>query len=341
MSIFESLHAEKKMTFNHWRYRILHWAFNVRKQDQGPETSGLPKFLYTHYCPLFHLTNLIALLSPIILLIRLVVTLVWAVADCFGFVVSLIPTEQIRNFFERMAEKSSKKREESPQASKELKVNWRKKAIKRMCDHKGSFDDFWSFWTEHGLAKEEIQSLFEKYMPRIEEERRLKAIRREKWKQRIILWTNISQVFIKCFLNVFYIVLAIVSVLAFCYAMTWVWVFLCWLAGVAYWMFSDVGSLSLIILMGKILFWVVMGVVFISVMFKFGIAQKVGECLETLWEYASTPLSITFIPFRWVKNCFVAACEFVSMFYEENCPPIKLISEEEAVVEDTIHGGEE
>lgn len=64
MGIIEAIKAPKNLSFYHWRYRILHWVFNVGAKT--PEESPLPNYLYTHYCPLFHLTNILFLLFPII-----------------------------------------------------------------------------------------------------------------------------------------------------------------------------------------------------------------------------------------------------------------------------------
>jgi hypothetical protein len=85
--IFDAIHAERKMSLTHWRYRLLHWVFNVDsdqvwKDDSGKFHSKLPNYLYSHYCPLFHLTNLIALFSPIILVVKIV----WAIIIISGIV---------------------------------------------------------------------------------------------------------------------------------------------------------------------------------------------------------------------------------------------------------------
>ena len=57
--------------------------------------NGIPTFLYTHYCPLFHLTNLIVLLSPLILFFRVVLVVLRALYACLD----LIPWGKIREFF--------------------------------------------------------------------------------------------------------------------------------------------------------------------------------------------------------------------------------------------------
>ena len=75
MSIF----GEKRISLKHWRYRLLHWCFNVRDIEL-PEDSPLPDYLYSHYCPFFHLTNFIALFSLPILTIK---SLVWACKGIF------------------------------------------------------------------------------------------------------------------------------------------------------------------------------------------------------------------------------------------------------------------
>src|SRR5690348_8046854 len=71
---------ERRLSLKHWRYRLLHWCFNV-EPNPGSNITILPKFLYTHYCPLFHLTNLIAILLPFIILIKILVQLFVISAD--------------------------------------------------------------------------------------------------------------------------------------------------------------------------------------------------------------------------------------------------------------------
>lgn len=54
----------QKLSLKHWRYRLLHWTFSIRIDDW--QKSPLPTYFYTHYCPLFHATNLLVLLIPFI-----------------------------------------------------------------------------------------------------------------------------------------------------------------------------------------------------------------------------------------------------------------------------------
>lgn len=47
----------------------------------------------------------------------------------------------------------------------------------------------------------------------------------------------------------------------------------------------------------------------------------------------SIPLYVAWILMQWIWKRLVVIHEFIEMFYEENCPPITLISSEEALVE--------
>jgi len=70
---FGNIKSDKKLHFSHWRFKILHWAFGI--DPKSPNESKLPKYLYTKYCPLFHLTNLIVLFSIPILLFKIAISL--------------------------------------------------------------------------------------------------------------------------------------------------------------------------------------------------------------------------------------------------------------------------
>ncbi len=140
MGILESIKSHKKMSFNHWRYRILHWAFNIKNPEFHPDAmspNGLPKFLYTHYCPLFHLTNLIALLSPLILGIRFFILVVSALSA----VLDLIPFKKIFALLPSLPKPSEKEKQE-PKLTLE---DERRKIINKICmDWNGyAFESFW------------------------------------------------------------------------------------------------------------------------------------------------------------------------------------------------------
>lgn len=57
--LIDSIKSDKKLSFDHWRFKTLHWCFGIN--PASPWQSPLPQYLYTKYCPLFHLTNLIVI----------------------------------------------------------------------------------------------------------------------------------------------------------------------------------------------------------------------------------------------------------------------------------------
>ena len=73
----KALKKERKLSMNHWRYRLLHTTFWCNPKT--PAESPLPNFLYTHYCPLFHCTNLLLLFLPITMV-------VWLFRGSFKFI---------------------------------------------------------------------------------------------------------------------------------------------------------------------------------------------------------------------------------------------------------------
>ena len=68
MSILDSIKGQRKLSFDCWRYRLLHWCFNVENPDvQFFQRTGLPKFLYSckYYRKVFALYLLQELYIPI------------------------------------------------------------------------------------------------------------------------------------------------------------------------------------------------------------------------------------------------------------------------------------
>ncbi len=132
-SILAKIKGEKKLSFNSFRYRILHWSFFLHwpfsKTPKSPEESPLPNFLYTHYCPLFHLTNLLVfpgllftVPAHIVALIGVsIVFLACGVIQGVGIVFSKI-TNAIESYREwREKRFPSAKRDAKKQAKKQAK----------------------------------------------------------------------------------------------------------------------------------------------------------------------------------------------------------------------------
>lgn len=153
MSILESLKEEKKLSLNHWRYRLLHWCFNVKVDKNTPFSHDLPKCLYTHYCPLFHLTNLIAIFSPIILTVKIIVAMVRAFVYALSQIKFSWPTK-----------------EATPEPTLKEMRRSECKHILECLKHAGWWDDFDKFWsckkTEvKFLTEEDVRAIFNEFVP--------------------------------------------------------------------------------------------------------------------------------------------------------------------------------
>lgn len=336
MSILDSIKGERKLSLNHWRYRLLHWTFNVK--DANPKNiycNGIPKFLYTHYCPLFHLTNLIALLSPFIFGIKFTALVFSAIVATFD----LVPWGKIKTFFSKFFPKKKCSDECcNPEIDAAME---RRFCIKYICEWHTDIDSFLACYCFNHLTKEDVTALYNEYMPRVLQAREEAKLRKEKWRQTIIFWTNFSQVFIKWALNVLYFGLTALLLWGVYEAAFPVWDFMCWLPSFVYWLLSDLGTLSALWIACKLLFWATIIVGFISFVFTSGAGEKFLVALVQGYKYISPPFVIFLLPFKWIKSGWDNTLEFVSMFYEENCPPVTIISEEEAAVESVARNGEE
>lgn len=339
MSILDSIKGTRKLSFNNWRYRLLHWTFNVKNPDpKNPASTGMPKFLYTHFCPLFHLTNLIAILSPIILFIKIMCI----VFKAFVAGVKAIPfknvTKRLPKFkFSTDIDKSSIKHKRTPDIEAKAVVNF-------CCEWGYEVDDsFDRFWYIHNsnfgfeeLDREKVEAIFKEYYPKVIAARKLSQIKKEKLKERLIFWTNFSRVFIKWALNVFYFLLA-AAVFYFMYLIAGsVWDFLCWFGNGIYWMFTDKDSLSF---MGFMLGMVFVAISMIAIqvfLFRIGFMRKFGDVLGDGLMKLAPPFYLIGKFFGWIGRGWNNLVDFCKMFYEENCPPIVLVSEEEAAIESIV-----
>lgn len=119
-SLFNLIKKERKLSFDNWRYRLLHWYNGI--SPETPEDSTLPRYLYTHYCPLFHLTNMLLVLFPFayscVLLYKLFVKILqgflFAILSIWSFVepVADKAIEAIGVFLEKRREKLKKEQTE-------------------------------------------------------------------------------------------------------------------------------------------------------------------------------------------------------------------------------------
>jgi hypothetical protein len=340
--------SERKLSFNFWRYRLLHWAFNVKDADiNRPQDTGLPKFLYTHYCPLWNLTNLIAILSPLILAIKVTYVLCVSFVSATSWAWSQIPWLKLMSLIEKMI---PEKKEKAESKASQVTIEQEKQQFVSVCrdwiiDAGHNLESFPSLWSHceskfvH-LNSETAEEMFKKYAPKIVEARERAIKRKEKMQERIVFWTNFSQVFIKGALNVFYVGICL-GVLYLLYLLAGpAWDALCAIADGIVWIFSNTGSLSILFFALKIILWAVAFAAAIYGLARMGWIQKFFETAGTGVKKLSPPFYLVGKLFGWVVGGFVAVAEFVSMFYEQNCPPIVLVSPEDEIIEKVAEGEE-
>lgn len=332
MSILESIKGERKLSFDCWRYRLLHWTFNVKDPDpKRPQDTGMPKFLYTHFCPLFHLTNLIAILSPLILCLKIAVVIFKAI----GYATRGVPWGKMKAAFNKL--KLKRNQDVHVAAYIPTAEDERLMAIKDICEWESGieFIHFWNarFVRYNILKQEDVEKIFNETMPKVMEARKRAKARKDKLRERMIFWTNFSRVFIKWSLNAFYIGLVMFVLYGLYLVAGPAWDLVSWIASGIYSLFTDEVSLGVLWAGCKIALW---GAVFIGITYalcRLGWIQRFADALLAGLSKLCPPFYLVGYLFGWIGSGFRSVKEFVSMFYEENCPPIVLVSSEESLVE--------
>lgn len=334
MNILASIKSGKRMSLSHWRYRLLHWCFNEKAKD--PRSSGLPLFLYSHYCPLFHLTNLIAILLPLILIAKIVVGIIRGVV-C---VLSIVPWDAIidKMWFVRMQSKPELADEEKKVFLLNLE---RKSIIGLMVKSDGGLDEFEIFWESnccyfYALNRDEVEQFYVTNIKKIVEARERKEERKKLLQEQMIFWANFSHVFVKWFFNIAYIGLVVLVG----------WVLIAIIPPI---FFALIDFVHFLLTFEVLPFLIIVGTWLVRIMvvggalatliygfYRFPILQKCGGMVAL----ASPPLSLLgqciTVPFEWIANSFANMCEFVEMFYEENCPIITIVSKEDEEIEQKV-----
>ncbi len=340
-SILAAIKQERKLTFNHWRYRLLHWTFGL--QPKKPSESKLPHYFYTHYCPLFHLTNLLAIISPIVLAVKLTAAGALFVAHCLDTIFTGVGVVVKRLKIER-AKVANEKEPEPWKPTKEYETQLvfdNLKASGYFMNH-----DFETFWAcEHSnfevLKKEEVEQKFNAFKEKILQWRVEREAREAARRERMAFWVNFSQVFFKGLVNVFYVALTCfvawvlykgIPVYIWCAkTAVWLsWMFVANIVPITTWLscgfafFGAVYILTCAILRSK---WA-----------KVAAKKTVQTSKDVLT--AHVPMPKKFLPTcvstafsKYVVGSVEGAKDFVHMFYENNCPPITILSGEDAEVE--------
>lgn len=340
MNILASIKSNKRMSLSHWRYRILHWCFGEKVNN--PSESGLPRFLYSHYCPLFHLTNLIAILLPFILFTKI----------CFGIsmgiykALSIVPWETILCKAWDLIPSKKVKPELTKEEKRALSLDVERAYIlSEMTCVKYGMEDFEKFWSLHcfgflNLNKDEAKQFYLTNIKKIIEVRERKKEQQKILQDRMIFWANFSHIFLRWFFNIIYVGLAVL--------VGWVliviipFVFFSLISFVHFLLTVDI--LPILILVGGWLVRIVMVVgacmIPIYVIYRSPILKKCMGVVVSSATLASPTLTLfgqlITVPFGWISNSFTNTCEFVKMFYKENCPIITIVLKEDEEIEQKI-----
>lgn len=362
--IIKGIKSEKKMSLKHWRYRVMHWTFGVKVDEHFDwERSPLPRFLYTHYCPLFHLTNMIAIFSPLIFLVKLVIATVmvagwiglrilqavdlgarvthkvyksWNNARQARIVARRPPAppkpEPIISAEELEAQRQAEReRERQTRIAKDrakvpkFVLDLARRALEdgRYETYLKEFDDFLSYHRSdfYCIDQDAIRQIWEKHAGAAITSLAKRKARQERMRDFVVFWVNFSRMFIKGTLNLFYFALflgvmwltyqfgwptlkAVGSAIAWVFSMTFAFDWLSFFSAVATWTLRvgvGIGVVgSLVYLAAKFIpFRRIGGTVAIPFV-------AIGDLFHGLGKY--------------IEGCVIACVEFVSIFYEENCP---------------------
>lgn len=313
--MFEKLHEERRLSFSHWRYRLLHWTFS--EDAETPEESNLPQYLYSHYCPLFHLTNFIAIFLWAIILIkvgRVCIDAIWSVVSNI-----------------ELPQGSSNKSAPTPSRKKDMgrilfTLRYRLKNDETTYTSY-DFDDL------EVIPIEEAQQIFNDLMEKYRKAKERSDARKENIRKRVLFWVQFSQVFVKWALYLLYVVLGLVATYLAYICFGPILEFIRWILS------TDLSTLiPLLIVTAKfsIAFMLVFAVAF--VLLKFSLGRKLIDLILVGIMACAPPAEllckVLFAPFKWFYHGLNLTCEFISVFYEENCPPITIISETEEGLED-------
>lgn len=327
-SLLRAIKGEKQLSFNHWRYRLLHWVFCVN--PTSPADSTLPKALYTHYCPLFHLTNLLAVFLWAIILCRFLVFIgkklgyacsvgmyvVGSLFDKFVYL-KLFPSELLRrNMTDEEIEAEKVEREKRAEISC-VQTFYNRFSSLDSFEVEKSFEAFWSnkCWKFEHLSRSEVQEAWNKFHHLAQQRIKDLADQKKNAYDQMIFLVNLSRVFLR---GSMWLIYGILGLLAAYILAAWVIPGLIWLVIALFsvnWLWLG-GFLFKITATAAI----AIGLVLLFVKFVRN---------ESAMKYVAPPFVLTgdILKAGWksADNSFENFKSFLSIFYEENCPPIKIV----------------
>ena len=312
LDYIKNIKKDRELSFSNWRYRLLHWTFNVKAKT--PSESSLPNFLYDHYCPLFHTTNILAVLFPLVVLIKLILALKY---------VFLFPIVAFKAYLDRIEEEQSKDpvflaKEAKKKRSKEIE---RVRALFKAVGYDKAIMELYFL---NYLSEEDAMQILDNMKKKAEEQKEAKEVRKKELSERFVFWIRFSEIFVK---GLTVTVVAAAALVLMYFLVTFVP--LAWAATV--WLFIELWSLlTSASFFGFLDFVLRVVVVALSLLVMFVVTRPL---FVKFCKFVETPISIA-------KDCinnsldslckfFVSCSDFVSALYEDNCPAITIVEEDE------------
>jgi hypothetical protein len=313
--LFARIKAERKLTLQHWRYRLLHWVFGVKIDH--PDESPLAGFLYTHYCPLFHVTNLLALFLPFIALLKAIIWVCRVTGAGIGAACTVV----------------------KPLIPKK-KVNQHKKELQYIYDSikDDDYRDFEEFWNYRGNyikahTKDEAKVLFERILANY-----LKAVteKAEREQRRYNTMVRLSRIGHFVFKTIY-----ITALSAFAVLLGYLFIFHVIPASLelAVFLFKNITTVATY--GGSTLF--VVGTLTLATFYIYK-SEWFGKFLNKSNDVLHADLTpdngvvkqVARRTGQTVVGFWDGCSDFISTLYEEHCPPVTILTGDEAVIEDLV-----
>ncbi len=315
--LIERIKGERRLPFDHWRYRLLHWVFGIN--PTRAKDSKLPSFLYEHYCPLFHVTNTFVVMLPLIIFVKILIKLVKGVVGAIKYCISKLPS---------LPEKSVD--------AEQLEIDYIWHAIKHRSYYiyHADFERFWNIFSDDFtiLSKEKVKEYFEimckKYFAAQDAAAERLALRNSR-----IAWLASTASFIFRYVGYgLYGAGTAGMIIAAYYVLPYVWENVWFIATNLVTAFKWIAYAAIV---GSI--FAFLGVLTINSKWFDEVSKLVVSILKTDVAPNNGLLKRSF---RKTGRTIVAVVDgvvdFVHTIYDNNCPPITIVYGDEAKIENSI-----
>jgi hypothetical protein len=313
--------SDRKLSFKNWRYRLLHWTFGVNPATAAE--SPLPEPLYKHYCPLFHLTNLIVLCLPLVIAIKAIRFLFVTTVSALQTAKRIIPSRPV-------VEPTLEQRRAKQLANIPAFLFWLRKHNKSDLGFE-NFDHFiWHFSPQLlDLTQDEIRQAWESTAAKFNAAKERNAAQRRLRNEQLAFYVNSSRMIVKGLLYAGYAA----AVVAACYAV------FAFIIPAMIWIASFLYSVDFLNVLFYVLYFSRNGLVGLLIgfcLFKLirwsgtSFFSRFGSYILPPYEIASAIASeIVIAAGKSISGVF----EFISVFYADNCPSIEIVSTEDEIIE--------